>query len=301
MVTFDQKMHGIRQFLHSNRQKIAAAIPNRLIDPARLMRIIVTEVEKTPQLAECTPQSFWAAVVQVAQLGLEVGGPLGQAYFIPFNNRKKGCMEVQLVIGYKGFLDLVYRSERVQNVEAHVVREGDQFDFQFGTETKVIHRFGSMRGDPTHVYAVITMVNGGKHVEVMTVEEIEAVRQQSPGKDQDPWRLHWDEMAKKTVFRRAFKWTPKSAQDQRAVGLDEAAEAGIPQHLDSVIDPSTTVEDVADRPPAKKPAALADLSKKTAAVEKTAEKKITVAGPDGKVIESTDLHDQPPPVDPDAA
>src|SRR5262245_44358346 len=90
----DQKMGDLRRFLAMNQKKIASAIPSKIATPERMLRIILSEVEKTPGLLECTPESFWLAVIQTAQLGLEVGGVLGQAYLIPYG---KQCT---LVVGY---------------------------------------------------------------------------------------------------------------------------------------------------------------------------------------------------------
>jgi recombination protein RecT len=75
----------------------------------------------------------------------------------------------------------------------------------------------------------------------MTYEQIEKIRQGSPGKNSDPWVKHWDEMARKTVFRNAFKWAPKSATASKAVALDEQTDAGMAQpSFENVIDAEVT-------------------------------------------------------------
>lgn len=64
----------------------------------RLARIALTEVRRNPALGECTPASFFGALMQCATLGVEPG-LLGHAYLVPFNNRKAGYKEVQFILG----------------------------------------------------------------------------------------------------------------------------------------------------------------------------------------------------------
>ena len=81
--------------------------------------IVMTELRKTPKLLECDAASLMGSIGQVAQLGLEVGGLLGHAYLIPYGR------ECQLVIGYKGLMELARRSGQIKSIEARAVFEGD--------------------------------------------------------------------------------------------------------------------------------------------------------------------------------
>lgn len=78
--------------------QLAKALP-KVITPERFMRMVLTALSTTPKLAQCTRDSFLGAMMQAAQLGLEPNTPLGQAYLIPYNNRKKGVVECQFQIG----------------------------------------------------------------------------------------------------------------------------------------------------------------------------------------------------------
>ena len=71
-------------------------------------------------------------------LGLEPNTPLGQAYLIPYT--VKGVPTVQFQIGYKGLIDLAYRSGEIESIQAHVVYENDSFDFNYGLEPKLMHK-----------------------------------------------------------------------------------------------------------------------------------------------------------------
>ncbi|HAU5557858.1 TPA: recombinase RecT, partial [Proteus mirabilis] len=78
--TKDQQLiHFINQ--PSMKAQLAAALP-RHMTPDRMIRIVTTEIRKTPALANCDMQSFIGAVVQCSQLGLEPGNALGHAYLL---------------------------------------------------------------------------------------------------------------------------------------------------------------------------------------------------------------------------
>src|SRR5689334_9796436 len=111
--------------------QIKAALPKHMA-PERMARVALTEVRKTPALAKCDVRTFIGAVIQLSQLGLEPGGVLGHAYLIPFENRSKNTTDVQLIIGYRGMIDLARRSGQIQSLQAVIVREGDRFDVQMG-------------------------------------------------------------------------------------------------------------------------------------------------------------------------
>ncbi len=95
-------------------------------------------------------------------------------------------------------IDLARRSGQIASLSARVVREGDDFSFEFGLEEKLVHRPGENEDAPvTHVYAVARLKDGGTQFEVMTRKQIELVRAQSKAGNNGPWVTHWEEMAKK--------------------------------------------------------------------------------------------------------
>lgn len=115
------KPQTIKDYIKVYEGEIAKALPN-VITPERFSRIAMTAVTNTPKLAKCTPQSFIGALLIAAQLGVEPNTALGQAYLIPYGN------QCQFQLGYKGALDLAYRTGEVRSITAEVVREGDLFE-----------------------------------------------------------------------------------------------------------------------------------------------------------------------------
>lgn len=227
----------------STKAQIALALPKHMTAD-RLARIAMTELRKTPKLMQCDQMSFLGAIMQCAQLGLEPGGALGHAYLLPFDKRQKQgnqwvtvATETQLIIGYRGMIDLARRSGQIVSLSARAVFENDKFSYAYGLDEKLEH-VPNEDGNPgslTHVYAVARLKDGGVQFEVMSKAAVDKVRALSKSGDKGPWVDHYEEMAKKTAIRRLFKYLPVSIELQRAVNLDEKAEADIPQDNSSII------------------------------------------------------------------
>lgn len=211
--------------LEQMKGEIARCLPSHLT-PDRMARIAMTELRKTPKLQECDPMSFIAAIMQASQLGLEPG-IMGSCYLIPFFNSKLGKYECTFMPGYRGFLDLARRSGQIKSLVARAVYDNDVFEYEYGLQESVTHKPAmDERGELRAVYAVALLKDGGHQFEVMSKREIEAVRQKSQGKNAGPWTDYYDEMARKTVVRKLFKWLPCSVEMQKAVSLDELQEVG---------------------------------------------------------------------------
>lgn len=260
-----KKPRNVSELLISDsvKQQVALALPNAS-NAERYCRIALTEVRKTPKLAQSDPMSFMAALMQCAQLDLEPGNSLGHAYLIPFENRSKNRTEVQFIIGYKGMIELALRSGQVVKIMPRNVYRGDEFSYEFGLNEKCVHRPGPSKReekDITHSYCVAHLANGETQFDVMDREEIEAVRDKSMGyvmakryakngQINSPWATSFGEMAKKTVIRRLFKFLPISTETQRLV-----AEA---DRLDSMDDSRVASSTFVVAEPISRSALLAD-------------------------------------------
>ena len=129
----------LEEMLIRMQPEIAKALPKHLT-AERMLRVALTEFKRTPDLYKCEIRSVIGALVQCAQLGLEPGGILGQAYLIPFFNKKTSQKEAQLIIGYKGFIELAWRSGQLKSLEARLVYKNDVFKVDYGSEAKIIHQ-----------------------------------------------------------------------------------------------------------------------------------------------------------------
>ena len=151
--------------------------------------------------------SALSAISTVAELGLELDGR--RAYLIPFKN------EVTLIIGYKGLVELVLRNDDISHIHSDKVCENDVFKYNKGVVEEHIIDFSKPRGKAYAYYSMVVFENGKEKAEVLQLEEVELIRSRAPGKNSEAWRDNFDEMAKKTAFRRCCKWVtlPQKAQD----------------------------------------------------------------------------------------
>ncbi|MBR8025194.1 recombinase RecT [Burkholderia cenocepacia] len=249
MVARDAGIGSVKTFFESQKATLAAVLP-RHVSPDRMLKIALGALRTTPKLMECTVESLMGAVVQCSQLGLEPNTPLGHAYLIPFEKKKKvggewvtEKVETQIVIGYKGLIDLARRSGQVVSIAAHAVYEHDHFDYAFGLNEKLEHKPAmSARGRVIAFYAVAKLVGGGHAFEVMSAEQVNEIRDASQNykfardKEKTVWGQHYEEMGRKTVLRRLFKYLPVSIELASAAALDDVGASGRSQALDTVLD-----------------------------------------------------------------
>ena len=216
------KNMGMADLIKAMEPEIRKALPS-VITPERFTRMALSTLNTTPKLMECSKMSFLGALMNAAQLGLEPNTVLGQAYLIPYRN--KGNMECQFQIGYKGLIDLAYRNDKMQNIQAHCVHENDQFEYELGLDSKLKHIPALKdRGELILVYAMYKLTNGGYGFEVMSKEDIDNHAKkysQSFNSSYSPWKTNYEEMAKKTVVKKLLKYAPIKSDFATSVAQDE--------------------------------------------------------------------------------
>lgn len=227
----------MQAYIKAMEPAIKKALPS-VITPERFTRMVLSALSSTPKLAECSPQSFLAAMMTAAQLGVEPNTALGQAYLLPYRNH--GQMECQFQLGYKGLIDLAYRSGEVSVIQAHTVYENDVFEYELGMDPKLRHVPAKAdRGEAVAYYAMFKTKDGGYGFEVMSVDDVQRHAQRyskSYGSGSSPWRSNFDEMAKKTVLKRALKYAPLKSDFVRGVAQDETIKAELSDDMYAVPD-----------------------------------------------------------------
>ncbi len=204
---------GIKELLTSDafRTQVQNALPKHL-KPERFIRIALTALTKTPNLMQCTQESFFQSLLTLSQLGLEPDGRL--AHLIPYGD---SCT---VIVDYKGLCDLAMRSGKVSNIHADIVCENDVFEYDKGEVRTHKIDFKKPRGAMYAVYAICRFKDGTEASAVMTKDEVEAIRARSKAGKSGPWVTDWNEMAKKTAFRRLSKWLPLSPEYRDALEQD---------------------------------------------------------------------------------
>ena len=232
---------SMQQYVKSMEPAIAKALPS-VITPERFTRIVLSAISVNPKLADCTPQSFMGAMMTAAQLGVEPNTPLGQAYLIPYRN--KGKLECQFQLGYKGMIDMAWRSGQISAIQAHTVFEKDEFEYTYGLDPTLKHiptKSGN-KGKAVFYYAIFKTKDGGYGFEVMSREDVEKHARdysQAYKTGFSPWSKNFDEMAKKTVLKKALKYAPLKTDFIRELNADETI-----KHYDS--DEDLPILDIAD-------------------------------------------------------
>ena len=216
------KEMNIAEMIRAMEPEIKKALPS-VITPERFTRMALSALNTNKQLLECTKMSFIAALMNAAQLGLEPNTPLGQAYLIPYKN--KGKVECKFIVGYKGMLDLVYRNENVQTIQAQIVYENDIFEYELGLESRLYHKPAlEDRGEMIAVYALYKLSNGGYGFEVLSKDDVVMHAEkfsQGINSSYSPWKTDFEAMAMKTAIKRVLKFAPLKTESLRAIASDE--------------------------------------------------------------------------------
>lgn len=225
----------VADFINSLSSGWAKVLPN-VCTPKRFARVAITCMKKNPKLLEAMKSnegklSLAEAFMRCAELGIEPDGR--RAYLIPYKN------SITLIFDYKGIVELAMRSGMISSIHADKVCENDEFEYNIGEIIKHKIDFRNERGDTYAYYTIVTFKDGTKKTEVMSKFEVEQIKERSSawaaykkyGKI-CPWNTDYDEMAKKTVFKRASKWLPLSAEAKQAIDIDNDNETDFTAYTD---------------------------------------------------------------------
>ncbi|MEM4202823.1 MAG: recombinase RecT [Candidatus Methanomethylicaceae archaeon] len=212
--------------------EIAQAITSvRKIQDDNLRSLAIAILIANPQLMKCTAQSIAHVILATHELNLSPYPTVGDVYIVPFYNAQEKKYMATMLLGYRGLIKLASRSHPGLIVKADVVYEGDELEYQKGTDEYIRHvpRFESE--NVTHVYAFLKLQNATL-VEVISIDQANELRQRMLTRKEtaafSPWASEfWLEMVKKTLVRRLLKYLPLDTTLQRAIVSEEYTEAGI--------------------------------------------------------------------------
>lgn len=163
---------------------------------------------KDDRIYECTVFSVQNTLFQLAATGLSFNPVLKQAYPIRYSD------QLQLYVAYGGMAHLCFRAGVLKALNVALVHQLDKFRVITHDNRRIVQHeefMGEKRGDVTHAYCIADFINGGQHVEVMTIEDLlqceKAAKKKGGGAVwSSPWR---GQMMKKSVVRRAWNYWPK--------------------------------------------------------------------------------------------
>lgn len=191
---------------------VAAILPKHLT-PERMVQFYYVAAGKNRALSSCTKESIVKSMIDLSQLGLEPDGR--KAHLIPYGR------ECTVVIDYKGIVELIMRTGLVSRIHADVVCENDEFEFNMGEVVKHKIDFRKPRGEMYAVYSIVYFKDGTKRCECMSRDEVDKIRTRSKAATSGPWVTDYNEMAKKTVFKRLSKWIMVSSEVRDAIDIDD--------------------------------------------------------------------------------
>jgi recombination protein RecT len=232
-----------KNYLAKIAPSVKTVLPKQF-DTERFLRIALSEVRRNPQLSQCSIESLGGAIMQSAILGLEPGLH-GYAYLVPRWNSKAGRFDAEFQIGYKGYIDLAHRTGKVAFITAEIVYEDDYFEFQYGTNQKLIHKpniESEKYGDPEYAkkyYAYIKFKDGSEQFKVITKKQaLRHAQRFTTSKNKEgelvgPWKTDFDAMALKTAIKLLFKTVQVSTEFQQQIAKDETI-ANDPDNVQSV-------------------------------------------------------------------
>lgn len=223
-LTYQDKVKLAVNFIDKAKESWKEVLP-KICTPERFAMVALSCLKGNRKLLDAIVTkegqiSLVQALKTCAELGIEPDNR--RAYLIPYKD------EVNLIIDYKGIVELAMRSNFVSNIYADKVCNNDEFEYNIGTIEKHRIDFKKERGDAYAYYAIVTFKDGTKRYEVMSKSEIDEIKKRSSAwKNFErkgivcPWNTDYDEMAKKTVFKRLAKWIPQSPELRQAIAYDD--------------------------------------------------------------------------------
>ena len=223
-----ERVSSLKQQIEKMTAEYQLAMPKGM-EATQLVRDAITCLRNIKNLDACDPNSVLGALMTCAQLGLRPA-VLGHAWPLPYWDNKDRCYKAQLVIGYKGYVELGFRSGKISAITSRVVRQGEKFSLTYHEDRdELVHEptVDGLPGDIRCFYSTARLVNGGYTVtEPYSIARMQAHRDEHAPRNREqnivgPWRDNFPEMGQKTMVLVNYKLLPKSAEMAIAMEADE--------------------------------------------------------------------------------
>ena len=212
---------SVRDLVYAQQPAIEAQLAGAMNSGA-FVRAVISSIQKSPELQQATPASLLGGVMLAAQLKLEIGPALGHFYLTP--RREKGQWTCLPIIGFKGYIELAYRSGRIAKIETFLVREGDQFTHGANSERGRFFDWNPVDYDEERpwsgVVGIAQIKGGGTVWAYMPADKVRARRPSNW--ERGPWKTNEEEMARKTIIRAMSPYLPMSTDLGKAIEADES-------------------------------------------------------------------------------
>lgn len=234
----------VKNFLETRKDDMAA-LAGRLIDPQRLLQLMLQACARPPEgdkagLLDCSNRSLLASLMFCAQVQLEPVGAWG-VWVLPYRNKKTGTVDAQPQIDYRGMMTLIRRAFPAVRFTAHCyyseeIKAG-RFRVRYADDESCEHDpilDSKQRGAMAGAYAIAHFPDGSKQRAILTRADVDHYRAKSRASGFGPWVTDYDAMARKTALRRLCDMIPTDQALRAALELDDRADRGEDVSIDEV-------------------------------------------------------------------
>ena len=149
--------------------------------------------------------SLQNAIINVASIGISLNPADKHAYLVPRDG--KVCLD----ISYMGLAHLATSDGSISWCQSKIVREADTYTNK-GIDKEPLHEYKAFgdRGPMVGVYCTVKLPNGDYLTDEMSLDDIKKIMEtsKSASSKYSPWKTFFNEMARKTVVKRAAKYWP---------------------------------------------------------------------------------------------
>lgn len=209
------KQDQIKMTLQAMSTQFKGALPPH-IPVDRFIRVAQTAILTNPSILDKDRNSLFASCLKAAEAGLLPDGK--EAAFVPFKD------QVTFMPMITGIIKKIRNSGDLLTLTSQLVHEKDSFSFYVDENGEHLEHRPNMFGDRgavIGVYALAKTKDNAAYIEVMTMDQINAIKATSRG-NSSPWHgPFWTEMARKSAIRRLSKRLPMSTDIEQLIQNDD--------------------------------------------------------------------------------
>lgn len=231
LVNYKEKQAALQTDLNKWESYMTSNLCPAHVSAPRIIGAAVMATQNNPALLDCKEGTVLRTVIQCCQYGLEPDTPLQQCHILPYKK------EAKLIVGYRGLIALAYNTGLVAGITAIPVYTNEDFEYRMTERGAVLNHTPMIEGDGGDFRAVYCMVKlvdpqADVIIQVMSLDQVNHIMMKSPSRDSNnsPWKQDFDQMAIKTVIKRALKYMPLSPEKAErlmaAVAHDNAIDVG---------------------------------------------------------------------------
>ena len=195
---------GIYELCSARKDKLLPFLNNNTLLFEKLARSFAWEINTNDKLRACSQLSIVNAFYKCCEYGLDPASSLGQAWLIPYKST------IDLQIGYRGWLKLLFNNPLVSNVYSYGVYKDDLFEYELGMNPNIKHvpsKEKQYKDNLIATYGVVKLKSGEAQIRVCFRDEINESMESSRSshKPDSPWVTHFEAMALVVPIRKLGK------------------------------------------------------------------------------------------------